>query len=195
MVAELKYNHMTPQEYLEWEPKQLGRHEYIDGEVYAMSGGTKPHNRIGGNLYIAIDHHLQNRGCEVYFSDVKVKVSPTSSYHYPDIVVTCDERDRESNQVVLYPCVVVEVLSPSTEAYDRGGKFSFFRRISTLQEYVLLESERIGCECFRRNDQGLWVLHPFETDDTLTLESIDFSIPMRSLYRQVNFDEYPESSL
>ncbi len=189
MIAELKFNYMSIEEYLAWEPKQLLKYEYIDGKVYAMTGGTKSHNRIGLNLAFALDNHLREQECEVYFSDVKVQVSPTSSYHYPDITVTCDARDRQSPQFVLYPCVIIEVLSPSTEAYDRGGKFAFFRRIATLQEYVLLESEHMGAECFRRNDQGLWVLYPYEADDMLTLESIGFSIPVQSLYQQVNFDK------
>lgn len=188
MVANLQLQRMSPQEYLEWELTQEIRYEYIDGEVFAMTGGTKPHNRIALNLATALDSHLAERGCEVYISDVKVQVSQAGPYHYPDIVVTCDSRDRESNLFVEHPCLIVEVLSPSTEANDRGGKFAQYRRLDTLQEYVLVQSEQIGVECFRRNEQGLWVLYPYEAEDTLTLESVGLSLPVAALYRQVRFD-------
>ncbi|MFH7030051.1 MAG: Uma2 family endonuclease [Heteroscytonema crispum UTEX LB 1556] len=188
MVANPQFKPMTPQEYLEWEPTQEIRYEYIDGEVFAMTGGTKPHNRIAGNLYTALDSHLAEKGCEVYIADVKVQASTAGLYHYPDLVVTCDSRDRNSNQFVQYPCLIVEVLSPSTEAYDRGGKFTKYRRLTTLQEYVLIQSEQIGVECFRRNEQGFWVLYPYEAGEILTLESVGLSLPIEALYRQVRFD-------
>lgn len=189
MIAQIKSYQMTPEEYLEWEPTQEDRYEYVDGEVFAMTGGSKPHNRIAGNLYTALDGYLQDKGCEIYMADVKVQASPTSAYHYPDLVVTCDRRDQNSNQFVQYPCLIIEVLSPSTEAYDRGSKFAQYRKLETLQEYVLIESTAIGVECFRRNAEGLWVLHPYEAGDTVTFESIDFSVAIDTLYRQVRFGE------
>jgi Uma2 family endonuclease len=188
MVASPQLQWMSPQEYLEWEPMQQLRHEYIEGEVFAMTGGTKPHNRIAGNLYTALDSHLAQSSCEVYISDVKVQVTTANSYCYPDVVVTYDLRDRESNSIVQHPCLIVEVLSPSTEAYDRGGKFARYRQLETLQEYVLIDSEQIGVECFRRNEQGLWVLYPYATEDTITLTSVGLSLPVTALYRQVKFD-------
>ena len=188
MIASPQLQWMSPQEYLEWEPMQQLRHEYIEGEVFAMTGGTKPHNRIAGNLYTALDSHLAQSSCEVYISDVKVQVTTANSYCYPDVVVTCDLRDRESNSIVQHPCLIVEVLSPSTEAYDRGGKFARYRQLETLQEYVLIDSEQIGVDCFRRNEQGLWVLYPYRAEDTMTLESVGLSLPVTALYRQVKFD-------
>jgi Uma2 family endonuclease len=188
MVANPQLNPMNPQEYLKWELTQPMRYEYIEGEVFAMTGGTKPHNRIALNLATALDSHLMERGCEVYIADVKVQVSPAGPYHYPALVVTCDHRDSESNQFVQYPCLIVEVLSPSTEAFDRGGKFTQYRKLKTLQEYVLIQSEQVGVECFRRNEQGLWVLYPYEEGETLTLESVGLSLPVASLYRQVKFE-------
>jgi Uma2 family endonuclease len=185
---------MSPQEYLEWEPKQELRYEYVDGEIFAMTGGTKPHNRIAGNLYIAIDIHLGEGGCDLYMSDVKVQISPSGPYHYPDIVVTCDAKDRESNQAIEFPCLIIEVLSPSTESYDRGAKFNHYRKITTLQEYVLVQADAIGVECFRRNEKGLWVLYPYEAGGIITLESIGLSLPIEALYRQVRFD-MPENKL
>jgi Uma2 family endonuclease len=187
MVANPQFQHMSPKEYLEWEATQELRYEYIDGEVVAMTGGTKPHNRIAGNLYTALDGFLGG-GCDVYIADVKVQISPSGPYHYPDVVVTCDSRDRESKDLVEYPCLIVEVLSPSTAAFDRGKKFTRYRQLTTLTEYVLIESEEIGVECFRRNEEGLWVLHPYGAGETLMLESVGFSIPVETLYRQVRFD-------
>ena len=188
MIANPQLNWMSPQEYLEWEPTQEIRYEYIDGEIFAMTGGTKSHNRIALNLVTALDSYLLEKGCDIYIADVKVQVSLPASYHYPDVVVTCNSRDQDSSQFVQYPCLIVEVLSPSTEAYDRGGKFAQYRKLESLQEYVLIQSEKIGVECFRRNQQGLWVLYPYEQGDTITLESVGFSLPVETLYRQVRFD-------
>ncbi|PSO71109.1 MAG: hypothetical protein BRC37_14305 [Cyanobacteria bacterium QH_3_48_40] len=185
MIANPQLNWMSPQEYLEWEPTQEIRYEYIDGEIFAMTGGTKSHNRIALNLVTALDSYLLEKGCDIYIADVKVQVSLAASYHYPDVVVTCNSRDQDSSQFVQYPCLIVEVLSPSTEAYDRGGKFAQYRKLESLQEYVLIQSEKIGVECFRRNQQGLWVLYPYEQGDTITLESVGFSLPVETLYRQV----------
>lgn len=188
MIANPQFQYMSPQEYLEWEKNQELRYEYIDGEVFAMTGGTKPHNRIAGNLYTKLDDFLAEKDCEVYISDVKVQVSESGPYHYPDVVVTCDIRDKKSIDLVQYPCLIVEVLSPSTAAFDRGKKFTRYRQSQTLKEYVLIESDEIAVECFRRNDQGLWVLHTYSEGDTLNLESVGISIPVDKLYRQVQFD-------
>lgn len=187
MVANPQFQYMSPQEYLEWEKTQELRYEYIDGEVFVRTGKTKTHNRICLNLYIELDDCLVDKGCEIYLCDVKLKVT-SKSYHYPDVVVTYDERDKEAIDMVRYPCLIVEVLSPSTEAFDRGKKFTRYRQSSTLKEYVLIESDEIGVECFRRNDEGLWVLHTYGKGDTLNLESVGISIPVEKLYRQVRFD-------
>lgn len=195
MVANPDFHRMTPQEYLEWEPTQSIRYEYIEGQVFAMTGGTKPHNRIALNLATALDRHLMEKSCEVYIADVKVQVSSAGPYHYPDVVVTCDSRDSESNKFVQYPCLIIEVLSPSTEAYDRGGKFAQYRQLATLQEYVLIQSEQVGVERFRRNEQGLWVLYPYEAGETLTLESVGLSLPVEALYRQVKFESKESENL
>ena len=188
MVANLKSPNMTPQEYLEWEKTQELRYEYIDGDVFAMTGGTKPHNRIAGNLYTALDSFLEEKGCEIYMADVKVQISSSGPYHYLDVVVTCDARDRESQDLVQYPCLIVEVLSPSTEAMDRGKKFTRYRQLNTLKEYVLIQSDEIGVECFRRNEEGLWVLHSYGVEENLDLNSLGFSLPVKELYKKVRFD-------
>ncbi|MEM7553104.1 MAG: Uma2 family endonuclease [Cyanobacteria bacterium P01_A01_bin.84] len=188
MVANPQFQYMSPQEYLEWEKTQELRYEYIDGEVFAMTGGTIPHNRIACNFGTELDNFLAEKGCDFYISDVKVQVSEAGPYHYPDVVVTCDDRDKQAIDMIRHPCLVVEVLSPSTEAFDRGKKFTRYRQSNTLKEYVLIASDEIGVECFRRNDEGLWVLHTYGEGDTLNLESVGISIPVEKLYRRVRFE-------
>ncbi|MGB3557977.1 MAG: Uma2 family endonuclease [Geitlerinemataceae cyanobacterium] len=176
---------MSAQEYLAWEPTQEERYEYWDGEVVCMSGATRNHNRVSGNCFKLLDEALTDRPCEVYIVDVKVQVEPGRKYFYPDVVVTCDDRDP---QFLQFPSLIIEVLSPSTEAFDRGKKFAKYRQSTTLQEYVLVQVDRPGVEVFRRNEQGRWVLWEYGLDDRLRLESVDVEIAISDLYRQVQFE-------
>ena len=178
---------MSAAEYLDWEPTQEERHEYWDGEVVAMSGGTRNHNRISGNFFKLLDDALLNRDCDVYIADVKVQVEPGRKYFYPDVVVTCDERDDDA-QIVQFPCLIIEVLSPSTEAIDRGAKFARYRQFRSLQEYVLVLVDRPKVEVFRRNNLNQWVLSEYDLEDTLLLESIDVEVTIFNLYRQIQFE-------
>lgn len=178
---------MTAAAYLEWEPTQEGRYEYWDGEVVAMSGGTRNHNRISLNFSKLLDDALLNRDCDVYIADVKVQVERGQKYFYPDVVVTCDDRDDDT-QFVQFPCLIIEVLSPSTEAIDRGAKFARYRQFSSLQEYVLVQADRSHVEVFRRNDNRQWVLSEYTLADRLLLESIGVEIAISDLYRQVQFE-------
>jgi Uma2 family endonuclease len=187
MVALPERPLMTAAEYLQWEPTQEERYEYWDGEIVAMSGGTRAHNRISGNCFKLLDDALAARECDVYINDVKVEVDPGIKYFYPDIVVTCDARDDDP-QFVRFPSLIIEVLSSSTEAFDRGMKFAKYRQLSTLQEYVLISVERVLVEVFRRNNQNQWVLSEYNGEDRLYLESIDVEIAIADLYRQVKFD-------
>lgn len=178
---------MSAEEYLVWEPTQEERYEYWDGEVVMMSGATRNHNRISANFFKLLDDALADRTCEVYIVDVKVQVEPGQKYFYPDVVVTCDERDDDP-QLVQFPCLIIEVLSPSTEAADRGKKFAKYRQSPTLQEYVLVQIAQPGVEVFRRNEQGKWVLSEYNLGDILRLESVDVEIAVTHLYRQVQFE-------
>jgi Uma2 family endonuclease len=187
MVALPDRLYMSAAEYLEWEPTQEERHEYWDGEVVAMSGGTRNHNRISGNFFRLLDDALLNRDCDVYIADVKVQVEPGRKYFYPDVVVTCDERDDDA-QIVQFPCLIIEVLSPSTEAIDRGAKFARYRQFRSLQEYVLVQVDRPKVEVFRRDNLDRWVLSEYDIEDSLLLESIDVEITISNLYRQVQFE-------
>jgi Uma2 family endonuclease len=178
---------MSAEEYLVWEATQEERYEYWDGEVVMMSGATRNHNRISLNFSKLLDNALADRSCEVYIVDVKVQVEPGQKYFYPDVVVTCDERDTDP-QWVQFPCLIIEVLSPSTEAADRGKKFAKYRQSPTLQEYVLVQVTQPGVEVFRRNEQGKWVLSEYNLGDILRLESLDVEIAIAHLYRQVQFE-------
>ena len=178
---------MTAAEYLVWEPQQEGRFEYWDGEAIAMSGGTRNHNRVAFNFSQLLDNALRDRPCEVYIADVKVQVEPGKKYFYPDVVVTCDRGDRDP-QLIQFPCLIVEVLSPSTEAIDRGTKFTKYRQFPSLQEYVLVQVEQPGVEVFRRHQEGQWVFSDYSLSDRLSLASVDVEIAIADLYRQVQFE-------
>ena len=185
MVALPDRPSMSAEEYLAWEPTQEERYEYWDGEVVAISGQTRNHNRITINFFKLLDDSL-NLPYEIYIIDVKVQVQPGKNYFYPDVVVTCDEHDNDP-QLVQFPSLIIEVLSPSTEAANRGIKFAKYRQFLTLQEYVLVQVEQPGVEMFRRDRQGQWVLSEYGLGDSLQLESVNLEIAIADLYRQVQF--------
>jgi Uma2 family endonuclease len=143
MIAQPQYpERMTVEEYLEWEATQELRHEYIDGEIIAMTGGSLLHNDITLNFYTALRLHLYQKGYRINIVDVKVQAN-NSRYFYPDLVISCDSRDRESRNFVQHPQVIIEVLSPSTGNYDRTKKLKYYRQIASLQEYVLVDADSI----------------------------------------------------
>jgi len=178
---------MSAEEYLIWEPTQEQRYEYWDGQVVVMSGGTRNHNRVCTNFFKLLDDSLAESSCEVYIVDVKVQVEPGRKYFYPDVVVTCDERDQNP-QLIQFPCLIIEMLSPSTEAVDRGKKFTAYRQSLTLKEYVLVQIEQPSVEVFRHNEHGKWVLSDYSLGDTLLLETVNVEIAIADLYKQVQFE-------
>jgi len=175
---------LTPQEYLEWEVEQPLRYEYFNGEVFAMAGGTLPHADIGLNLASLLREPLRGR-CKVRNSDAKVGITDEGPFTYPDLSISCDERDRTARQFIRYPCVIIEVLYPSTEAYDRGGKFALYRRLSTLQEYVLVSSETKTVDIFRRDAVGEWRFIPYNEGDTIELMSLGITLSLNDIYEDV----------
>ncbi|MGI0488856.1 Uma2 family endonuclease [Pantanalinema rosaneae CENA516] len=188
MIATPHLPQITVEEYLDWEPRQEIRHEYWDGEVIAMTGGTIPHNDIALNLYTALRPHVRVRGCRVNVADVKVQVSPTL-YFYPDLLVSCDTRDQAAMKLIQFPKLIVEVLSPSTASSDRGDKFRAYHKLSSLQEYVLIDSEAVSVECYRRSERRRWIYEPYTEGDTILLESIEFSCAIDLLYENVTLTE------
>ena len=177
----------TPEEYLELERKAPYKSEYVNGRIFAMSGASRPHNLIAGNVYREISSQLRGRPCEAYVSDMRVKVRPTGLYTYPDIAVACEEilLDDAHNDTLLNPIVLIEVLSPSTEAYDRGEKFAHYRRLESLQEYVLIAQDKARIEHFARQGEQ-WVLSEIsDLTGTLHLPSIGCHLPLNDIYEKV----------
>jgi Uma2 family endonuclease len=178
----------TPEEYFAWEEQQLERHELIDGEVYAMSGGTINHSEIASKFNRLLGNHLDDSGCKTLNSDARINILETTDYSYPDASVTCDERDKSGTQYITYPCLIIEVLSDSTEAYDRSDKFYRYRRNPILQEYVLVSAKSISIDLYRKNNAGEWVITQYRTGDTVELKSIDLSFPIEQVYRGIKFE-------
>src|SRR5689334_2786280 len=186
---------MTPAEYLEIERKAEFKSEYIAGRMYAMSGVSRRHSLIAGNLYREISSQFRGRNCEAHIADMRVNISPTGMYTYPDLVAVCGEARFEDAAVdtLLNPTVIIEVLSPSTEAYDRGEKFANYRRLETLREYVLIAQEQLRIEHYRREGSE-WVLTEIsDPEGTLNLPSIDCHISVSAIYEKIDFD--PEMPL
>ena len=181
----------TPQEYLTLERKSETRNEYYNGEIFAMSGASREHNLIAGNLFRDIGNQLEDRPCETYMNDMRVWIEATGLYSYPDVVVVCSEprfQDREVD-TLLNPTVIVEVLSPTTAAYDRGDKFRHYRRIDLLREFVLISQDRMMVERYTRRGND-WVLSDLtDPDQVLKLESIDCQIPLNRIYAKITFPE------
>lgn len=180
---------LTPDEYFAWEEKQLCRHEYINGEVYAMSGGTQNHSRISLKFGALLDSHLSNGNCRVFNADCRVKIVETNDYTYPDVSVSCDQRDKTTAQYITYPCLIVEVLSESTEAYDRGNKFFRYRQNPELQDYLLVSSQDIAIDLYRKNANGRWEILSFRAGDSVELQSINLTFPIEQVYRGIDFSE------
>jgi Uma2 family endonuclease len=190
---------LTPEEYFAWEEQQEVKHEYFDGEVFAMTGGIPDHSKITVKLTTLIDTHLENSHCQVFNSDARVKIENTSKFVYPDASVTCDDRDQDAKQFISHPCLIIEVLSPSTvraasafaEAYDRGNKFELYRRSTSLREYALVSVDAMAIDLHRKNDRDRWELVFFRAGDTVELESINLTFPIERIYRGINFSDVP----
>jgi Uma2 family endonuclease len=172
---------ISVEDYLEGEKTSEIRHEYIDGEVFAMAGVKKRHNEINGNLLDRLRSHLKGSDCATYFVDVKVQVKKLNRFYYPDLVVVCGE-DTESEYYVTRPNVVVEILSPSTAGTDRREKLFAYQEIESLSEYLMIDQDTHFAELYRRRDDGLWSWIIFESGEDLELASIDFKMPMSELY-------------
>ena len=164
--------------YLAWEAAQPERHEYVAGEVFAMVGVRQAHNVATGNLYSWLRHQLKGSPCRVFIESVKTRIEAADCYFYPDVVVTCDARDRATPDYISHPILVVEVLSESTAAFDRGDKFAAYRKLESLQEYVLVDLPAKRIEVFRRNAEQHWVLYEYTEGETIEFASLALSLPV-----------------
>jgi Uma2 family endonuclease len=192
IAAKNNFPPLTPEEYFAWEEKQLEKHEYIDGQVYAMSDGSVNHGRIAIRFTAMFDAHLEGSGCITANSDIKLNIVGTNNYTYPDASVTCDDRDKNTTQYITYPCLIVEVLSDGTEAYDRGAKFRMYRNNPVLQDYLLVSSTRIEIDLYHKNAQGEWIIINYQAGDTIELKSINLSVSIEQIYRGLNRTPEPQ---
>ena len=196
---------LTPEEYIAFERKALPdaeiiRHEYINGELIAMSGASRAHNLITGNISGELRTLLKGSRCETYANEMRVSAPTTTSYFYPDVVVVCEEPRFEDDvfDTLLNPIILVEVLSPSTEVYDRREKFAHYRQLTSLQEYVLVTQDKVLVEHYRRQEeQGSapvtgkdWIFTDFqELEEILPLTSIQCELPLQEIYERVTFPD------
>ena len=181
----------SAQDYLAFERTSAEKHEYLDGEIYQMTGASARHNLIVGNIYASLHSQLRQRPCVVYPSDLRVKISQTELYTYPDISVACNTPQFEDTRqdTLLNPTVIVEVLSPSTENDDPGKKFQHYRTLDSLQEYLLASQDSPRLEHFLRQDNGQWLFSDVtEVDAQLELPSIGCSLLLRDVYEKVSFE-------
>lgn len=188
MSAVLADKIYTPEEYLALERQKIdGKAEYVDGHIYAMTGASRKHNLITINIASMLHSQLRGRPCEAYANDMRVKAAKARSYFYPDLTVVCGQPELEDGHfdTLLNPTVLVEVLSPSTEAFDRGGKFTRYRRIASLQEYLLVSQDQALIEQYWRHND-VWILAEFSGLDALVkLEAIGCTLALREVYERV----------
>lgn len=184
---------MSVEDYLQLDRSSIEiRYEYIDGYVTMLAGGTLDHATIGANIISILRRLLRGSPCRVFTSDARVRLSRTR-YVYPDASVSCDEQDRGQSDIVQSPRLVVEVLSPSTEGYDRGRKFGYYRECSTIQEYLLIDAQRPMVEVYRREKHDLWILRAFRLDDEVELVNLSLNFPVSAVYEDVVFPPQDES--
>jgi Uma2 family endonuclease len=176
---------MTYAEYFAFEEKTPERHEFLNGEVFAMGGGTIEHARLIASVSVVLGNALRERPCSVYTAELRIRIRATGLTTYPDVSVVCGkpEKDSEDPCAIVNPTLVVEVLSDSTEAYDRGEKAAHYRHLPSLREYVLVSQHRPHIEVHRRNDTGRWELYESESGDMVELASVGCSIAVDEVYR------------
>lgn len=198
-MSSLAETYYTPEQYLALESKAEYKSEYINGHIFAMSGASREHILIAVNLAGELRSLLRERPCEVYNSDMRVKVHPTGMYTYPDVTVVCGEPrfDDKQTDTLVNPTVIIEVLSPSTESYDRGEKFAHYRRLGSLVDYVLVAQDKVQVEHYVRQSEtgNQWTLTEIsDLGDTLHLASIDCNVALQDIYDRVQFPVNDQSA-
>ncbi len=189
-MASNPQKHYTPEEYLALERSAETKHEYYNGEIFAMSGASSRHVLIVTNLVTGLWSQLRQGTCRVFSTDLRVKVDPTGLYTYPDVIVICDAPEFSDDQedTLVNPVLIIEVLSDSTKDYDRGGKFEQYRTIKSFKEYLLVAQDRPHVEHYIRQTDGSWVLHETNRlEDTIQLKSMPCSLPLSDIYDKIEF--------
>lgn len=172
--------------YLAWEAEQTEKHEYWRGEVFAMLGARREHVVVSLNLAAALKQRLRGGPCQAYISDMKLRIATVDAIFYPDVIVSCDPRDHVAEHALEHPALIIEVLSDSTAAFDRGDKFAAYRTLSTLQEYVLVDIPSRRLESFRRTGDADWLLHEYRADDgDCCFASLELAIPFEDIFENL----------
>jgi Uma2 family endonuclease len=188
MSRQTKKSYVTPEEYLTFERAAEYKGEYFDGEILAMTGASRKHNLIAGNIYSELRRKFRGRPCEAYISDMRVRIQGANLYTYPDVVAACGEPEFEDAEVdtLLNPVLIVEVLSKSTASYDREEKFGYYRTIPSLTEYLLVSQDECHAVQYVRQSDGRWMLTDYRLmEDVLQLDSVDCRLPLVDIYDKV----------
>ena len=175
---------MTLEEFLAWEDLQPERHEFYNGDVFAMVGGRRIHERVIGNLSRRLGNHLEGSACQVFAAGMKLQLTDDTVL-YPDVLVTCDPADLRADLAMRSPTLVIEVLSPSTQAYDRSQKFALYRRLASLKEYILIDPETLRVEGFRREADDRWLLVDMSQDAVMDCASVGCTVPLAQVFEGV----------
>ena len=196
MATVAAQTYFTPEEYIALERKAHFKSEYFDGHIIAMSGASRQHNRITLDISTELNLQLRGKDCEVFSSDMRVRSGDSDAYFYPDVVVVCGKQEFEDDvlDTLLNPILVVEVLSPSTEAYDRGEKFARYKQLASLQEYLLVSQDSVRVEHHRRHVAQWMLSHYRALDEVLLLPSIGGELSLRDIYRRVIFSHEAENA-
>ena len=176
-------------DYFAWETEQPVKHEYVAGEVFAQAGARQNHVVVAGNCFAALRQRLRGTPCRAYISDMQLEVAQADAVFYPDVMVSCHPEDLAAERVLHHPRVIVEVLSDSTVAYDRGGKFAAYRMLESLQEYVLIDPERRSLEIFRRLPSNDWLLATGDSARALVLAALEMEIGFDEVFEDVAVPE------
>jgi len=177
----------SAEDYLAWEECQDAKHEYVAGEVFAMVGARREHVVVTPNLASALKQRLRGGPCQAYVSDLKLRVEAANAFFYPDVMVSCDQRDHEASLFIAHPTLIVEVLSDSTAAYDRGDKFAAYRTLPSLLEYVVVDIRARRLETFRRASDGDWLFHDYGPDsETCPFASLAVSVPLDEIFENLS---------
>lgn len=172
-------------EFLDWEESQAEKHEFVAGEVFAMTGARQDHVVVSLNIASALKQRLRGTPCRAYIADMKLRVETADAFFYPDVMVSCHPGDLGNQQYISNPSLIVEVLSDSTADYDRGGKFVAYRKLESLKEYMIVDIDNRRVECFRRTADGDWLLHDYVGELDCELTSLALRIPMTEIFEDI----------
>ncbi|AMK77357.1 MULTISPECIES: Uma2 family endonuclease [Methylomonas] len=177
--------HFSAADFLAWEENQTEKHEFVAGEVFVMTGARQDHVLVSGNIYAALKQRLRGTPCRAYIADMKLRVETADAFFYPDVMVSCHPEDRQAEQFLSHPALIVEVLSDSTADYDRGGKFVAYRKLESLQEYLIVDIDNRRVECFRRTTDNDWLLHDYLGEVDCQLHSLSLSLPLAEIFEDI----------